>query len=265
MSRLAPPNENIGTFISPALTGVFVSATISKPHVSPYHKPFICLLRHMVTSIPLVNTHSPLQESLTQRGTLNYDFSHNLIGEATQLTTYSELQVENQISTCSKAEERTDNKGEFKKIFIVSTHNYWSKCHKWFWTLFLWDMSFTCGEKRMRKVNSNQFQQAEKKISLRQKYYGTPCSLLFLGQTLETKGSIIKDLILYLFCTLGLNIAHYKCHLMDFWYHRSQRHSGQRPRRCKCFYEYRFACAVFWTMDFFIYIYFFNRLSYLRT
>lgn len=39
----------------------------------------------------------------------------------------------------------------------------------------------------MRKVNSNQFQQAEKKISLRQKYYGTPCSLLFLGQTLETK------------------------------------------------------------------------------
>lgn len=44
----------------------------------------------------------------------------------------------------------------------------------------------------MRKVNSNQFQQAEKKISLRQKYYGTPCSLLFLGQTLETKGSIIK-------------------------------------------------------------------------
>lgn len=115
MSHLAPPNENIGTFISPALTGVFVSATISKPHVSPYHKPFICLLRHMVTSIPLVNAHSPLQESLTQRGTLNYDFSHNLIGEATQLTTYSELQVENQISTCSKAEERTDNKGEFKK------------------------------------------------------------------------------------------------------------------------------------------------------
>lgn len=107
MSRLAPPNENIGTFISPALTGVFVSATISKPHVSPYHKPFICLLRHMVTSIPLVNAHSPLQESLTQRGTLNYDFSHNLIGEATQLTTYSELHVENQISTCSKAEERT--------------------------------------------------------------------------------------------------------------------------------------------------------------
>lgn len=43
---------------------------------------------------------------------------------------------------------------------------------------------------------------------------------------------------------------------MDFWYHRSQRHSGQRPRRCKCFYEYRFACAVFWTMDFFIYIFF---------
>lgn len=107
MSRLAPPNENIGTFISPALTGVFVSATILKPHVSPYHKPFICLLRHMVTSIPLVNAHSPLQESLTQRGTLNYDFSHNLIGEATQLTTYSELHVENQISTCSKAEERT--------------------------------------------------------------------------------------------------------------------------------------------------------------
>lgn len=103
MSHLAPPNENIGTFISPALTGVFVSATILKPHVSPYHKPFICLLRHMVTSIPLVNAHSPLQESLTQRGTLNYDFSHNLIGEATQLTTYSELQVENQISTCSKA------------------------------------------------------------------------------------------------------------------------------------------------------------------
>lgn len=119
MSRLAPPNENIGTFISPALTGVFVSATISKPHVSPYHKPFICLLRHMVTSIPLVNAHSPLQESLTQRGTLNYDFSHNLIGEATQLTTYSELQVENQISTCSKAEERTDNKGEFKKKSLL--------------------------------------------------------------------------------------------------------------------------------------------------
>lgn len=87
MSRLAPPNENIGTFISPALTGVFVSATILKPHVSPYHKPFICLLRHMVTSIPLVNAHSPLQESLTQRGTLNYDFSHNLIGEATRLHT----------------------------------------------------------------------------------------------------------------------------------------------------------------------------------
>lgn len=98
-------------------------------------------------------------------------------------------------------------------------------------------MSFTCGEKRMRKVNSNQFQQAEKKISLRQKYYGTPCSL-FLGLTLETKCSIIKDLILYLFCTLGLNIAHYKCHLMDFWYHRSQHHSGRRPRRRMCFYEY---------------------------
>lgn len=96
-----------------------MSATISKPHVSPYHKPFICLLRHMVTSIPLVNAHSPLQESLTQRGTLNYDFSHNLIGEATQLTTYSELQVENKISTCSKAEERTDNKGEFKKKSLL--------------------------------------------------------------------------------------------------------------------------------------------------
>lgn len=78
----------------------------------------------MVTSIPLVNAHSPLQESLTQRGTLNYDFSHNLIGEA-----YSELQVENQISTCSKAEEQTI-KVNLKKIFIVSTHNYWSKCHK---------------------------------------------------------------------------------------------------------------------------------------
>lgn len=36
-----------------------------------------------------------------------------MTGEATQLTTCSELQVENQISTCSKAEERTDNKGEF--------------------------------------------------------------------------------------------------------------------------------------------------------
>lgn len=79
----------------------------------------------MVTSIPLVNAHSPLQESLTQRGTLNYDFSHNLIGEA-----YSELQVENQISTCSKAEEQTIKVNLKKKIFIVSTHNYWSKCHK---------------------------------------------------------------------------------------------------------------------------------------
>lgn len=42
-----------------------------------------------------------------------------MTGEATQLTTCSELQVENQISTCSKAEERTDNKGEFKKKSLL--------------------------------------------------------------------------------------------------------------------------------------------------
>lgn len=119
MSRLAPPNENIGTFISPALTGVFVSATISKPHVSPYHKPFICLLRHMVTSIPLVNAHSPLQESLTQRGTLNYDFSHNLIGEATQLTTYSELQVEKiKFPHVAKHRKEQTIKVNLKKILL---------------------------------------------------------------------------------------------------------------------------------------------------
>lgn len=174
-----------------------------------------------------------------------------MIGEATLLTPYSELQLKTQISTGSKAEERQD-KSEFKRKallyqLIITGPNVTND-----FELGSSEICLLPVERReWRKLTVTNFNRLNRKL-VRD---GSTMAhkVLFFWVKPWKQCSIIEDLILYLFCSLGLNIAHYKCHLMDFWYHRSQHHSGRRPRRCKCFYEYWFACAVFWTMKWFVF------------